>query len=158
MRVVVKKSIQSLHAFGRHFHGGSIAALPLYFAQCLPTFFLTIFLIVFATTSSIAQQQDTNPKTADAKRIDLLFDQIMETLPDGMRMKVDSAASMKTDRREQASKPLSVTRERESSDQKTRMHELPDELKVQVERAIENMELRKEVKKAEFRESGRNKQ
>ena len=155
MKVVAQKPIQSLHAFGRHFNGGSIAALPLLFTRNLRYhFFFLVFSAAFVFSLS-AQQRDTNPSSTDEKRLDLLFEGIMLTLPNEMRSEVDSAASVKVNRRSPTATPEN-SRPHEPVSNETRLRELPDELKVQVERAIADMEKRKEERKAQFRESQRN--
>jgi hypothetical protein len=154
MRVVVKEPIQSLNAFGRHINGGRNAALPLF---NLNHHFMTISVILglSAFMANAQQKEDTNRSTTNEQRIDLLFDQIMKTLPDGERMKVDSAASMEISRREPARVQTPVLQERDRTARAKRVDELSPELKAQVERTINSMELRKEERKAHFRESAR---
>ena len=154
MRVVVKEPIQSLNAFGRHINGGRNAALPLFnLRHRIIVLSAVVGLTAFAAD---AQQKDTNRSIANEQRIDLLFDQIMKTLPDGERMKVDSAASMEVNRRESArTAPSAVSHERGNTPRTTRVNDLPPELKAQVERTINSMETRKEERKAQFRESAR---
>lgn len=151
MKAVVQKPIQSLHSFGCHDYRGRCAALPLISQSMLIIFMVTIFF----ANAVVAQQQDATGAKVDEKRLDLLFDRIMETLPDDEQTRVDSAASIKVDRRNNPS--LSETRQHETVPVHTRLQELPDELKVQVERAIEDMEQRKEERKTQFRESRRKK-
>ncbi len=161
--------IQSLQTFGRHYYGGSIAALPLVISMPLQTILPVLFLIFIRVCPVVAQQHDTNLQATDLeatnnieitdeKRLDLLFDRIMDALPDGERGKVDSATSREFTHRNQNTEPLMVKRERESEStpHQARMGELPEEIKTQVERAIMEMELRKEERKAQFRESRRN--
>ena len=92
----------------------------------------------------------------DEKQLDFLFDRILQALPEGERTKVDSAATVKIDRKN-ITGPSGYAREHEAViTPRERLKELPDELKVQVERAISDMEQRKEDRKAQFRESLRN--
>lgn len=152
MRVVVKEPIQSLNAFGRHINGGRNAALPLFSLQ-YRLFVFWVIIGLMALAAHAQQKEDTNRSTENEERIDLLFDQIMKTLPDGERSKVDSAASMQINRREAARVQTPQHQERERTARATRVDELSPELKAQVERTINSMELRKEERKAQFRES-----
>jgi hypothetical protein len=150
MKDDVQKPIQSLHAFMCHHFGGGLFFPPLIFRGVL--------LVALAVCGVSAQESgDSNKQVSNEKRLDLLFDQIMQTLPEGARSKVDSAATVKTDRR-----PVSGVTSAGKMDHITahspreRLSELPDDLKAQVERAITDMEQRKEERKAQFRDSRRN--
>jgi hypothetical protein len=140
---VNNNQIQSLYAFRRQVSGGGFSARPLYgfllLLLCIPVFILG------------AEPPDTSPRNNEAQ-LDVLFDQIMESLPDGMKSKVDSAGVV----RSQRVHDTPATRENpDVQEQSTsaRLRELPKELKLQVERAIKDMEQRKEERKAQFRES-----
>jgi len=160
MRVDVMKPIQSLHAFGRHCRGGGIAALPLHLPCSIrmKTAVFAMITIIMSVVSSNGQTPDEAP-VAKERQIDHLFDRIMESLPDAARMKVDSAGSSAERRPAQSSDAakLSGIRKQESVEQQLRRQELPDDLKAQVERAIDEMELKKEHRKMQFRESRRDK-
>ena len=153
MRVDVQKPIQSLHAFVRHHLGGG--------HHCPSPIFRSMIaiaaLVLFGTVAASAQDHsDSKGQANDEKRMDLLFDRIMKTLPEGERSKVDSAASVKIDRNLVNEKQAHTSERGEIITPRERLKELPDELKVQVERAITDMEQRKEDRKAQFRESLRN--
>lgn len=161
MRVDVTKPIQSLHAFGRHCRGGrSIAALPLHF-PCpirMKTAIFAMFTIIMPIVSSNGQAADGTPVVKE-KKIDHLFDRIMESLPDAARTEVDSAGSAAERRQSHTSDAANPSgiRKQETVEQQLRRQELPDDLKAQVERAIDDMEQRKEHRKMQFRESRRDK-
>jgi hypothetical protein len=151
MRAVVQKSIQSLHSFGRHFYGGGFAALPPF------TFKYPIFGIVLAVFVNFptAQEQDTNRQAIEEKRLDLLFDRIMQSMPDSTKKQIDSAASIANDHLNLNQKVFKAEKQltTENTTTKTMVHELPDELKAKVERTIAEIQQRKEERKAQFRES-----
>ena len=155
MKVVSKEPIQSLNAFGRHFDRGSIAALPLLFFR--PHLLLIVAVTCLTTGSAIAQQKDTNNLPSDEKQIDVLFDRIMNTLPNAERMKVDSAASTQARSRDPQKRTPPAFRERETMPKTAarRVEELPPELKAQVERTINSMESRRDERKVQFRETTR---
>lgn len=105
---------------------------------------LCCFALVTAQT-----EQPGGERRLDAERMDQLFNQIMQKLPDGVKSRVDSAST--------AGKPVigtAVEREQQravqASQHQERMYGLSDELKAQVERAIIDMEKRKAERKAEF--------
>ncbi len=148
MKAVVQKPIQSLHAFGRHSNRGRNAALPLVF-RCR-NMVMTVATVMLAV-SATAQQTDTGDHT-DEKRLDLLFDRIMQALPGDMRSQVDSAGSENMERHGIRVETGPKDTHEESGTQ-IRMRELPEELKSQVERAITDLEKRKEERKAKFRET-----
>jgi hypothetical protein len=155
MRVDVQKPIQSLHAFVRHHCGGGrYCPLPIF-----PAIVIALLGTMGLSTPGAVSAQDrtdSNVPAGDEKRMDLLFDRIMRTLPEGERTKVDSAATVKIDRNRISEKPLHGPEHGDATPPRERLKELPDELKVQVERAITDMEQRKEDRKAQFRESLRN--
>ena len=155
MKARVQKPIQSLHAFRRYHFGGGHFCPPL----ILRTVLFCILAGWFGTGTVSAQDiGDSNRQGADGKRLDLLFDQIMRTLPEGARSKVDSAATVKVDRR--STVPATAAPDKlnagDAAQPRERLNDLPDELKAQVERAISDMEQRKEERKAQFREFRRN--
>ena len=156
MRANAQKPIQSLHTLWRHYYGGSIAALPLFSMISMRKFFLFSAAIVALGLPSTAQDHEAGQKMSEEKQLDLLFNKIMQTLPDGMRAKVDSAATVKVEHR-RVSEEASSKRLSESLPTHERLRKLPDELKAQVERAIIDMEQRKEERKAQFLESHRKK-
>lgn len=153
MKDDVQKPIQSLHAFVRHhFGGGRYCPSPIFRSMIV-----IAALVLFGTVAASAQERnDSKGQANDEKRMDLLFDRIMKTLPEGERSKVDSAASVKIDRNLVSEKQAHTSERGEIITPRERLKELPDELKVQVERAITDMEQRKEDRKAQFRESLRN--
>ncbi len=153
MRDDVQKPIQSLHAFLRHhFGGGRNCPSPIFRSMVT-----IVAIVLLGTTAGGAQDRsDSNGQIDDEKRMDLLFDRIMRTLPEGERSKVDSAATVKIDRNRINDKQSHTSERADIITPRERLKELPDELKVQVERAITDMEQRKEDRKAQFRESLRN--
>lgn len=152
MRADVQKTIQSLHSFGRHFFGGGFAALPPLTFSKYPI--LGIVLVVFVNIST-AQAQDANRQTIEEKRLDLLFDRIMQSMPDSTKKQIDSAASIANDHLNSSQKVFKAEKQliNEKTVTKTTAHELPDELKAKVERTIAEIQERKEERKAQFRES-----
>ncbi|MBN1757176.1 MAG: hypothetical protein JW863_02595 [Chitinispirillaceae bacterium] len=154
MKVDVQKPIQSLHAFMRHHFGeGLSGSSPIFRSTVI------IMTVLFLGTGipSAQDRSDSNVQVNDEKRLDLLFDRIMQTLPEGERTRVDSAATIKVDRNSVTEKSSVQTSGHEPViTPRERLKELPDELKVQVERAITDMEQRKEDRKTQFRESLRN--
>jgi protein-tyrosine-phosphatase len=116
-----------------------------------------VAIVLLGTTAGGAQDRsDSNGQVNDEKQMDLLFDRIMRTLPEGERSKVDSAATVKIDRNRINDKQSHTSERTDIITPRERLKELPDELKVQVERVITDMEQRKEDRKAQFRESLRN--
>lgn len=110
-----------------------------------------IMVIVCCFTLVTAQtEQPRGERHPDAVRMDQLFNQIMQTLPDGAKSRVDSASA--------AGKPVVGTAVERSEQQRAvqaalhqeRLQGLSDELKAQVEHAIYDMEKRKAERKAEF--------
>ncbi len=115
--------------------------------------------LVFVNTGS-AQNPPTNDSNSDARRLDILFDRIMQTLPDEARMKVDSAATVKGTRQTAPEKnKVSKDADRNGKTDKdppappTRLRELPPELKEQVERAMADMKDHTVERNAQFLES-----
>jgi len=159
MNADVQKPIQSLLSFRRHSSGGSIAALP-------PISFIAAIAIGVLTFSSLLvaeQPEDTNKQSTSEKRLDLLFNKIMQTMPDEARGRVDSASAVVREEPHQAmhQEQRSGTGQEHSAEEgerrlRTRLQELPDDLKAQVERTITEMQQRKEERKAQFRESRKN--
>jgi hypothetical protein len=154
-------SIQSLRVFVRHVRGGGGVPLPplplLRAARRIACFVL--FLFVILNSPAVAQDQTAVTAKNEEKRLDLLFDRIMQTLPDRERNLVDSAAVTKNathgavDKardRDGAGKPAAET-------ETTRLRELPPELKEQVERAMADMKERNLERKAQFIEARRGK-
>lgn len=148
MKAVVQNPIQSLNALGRHLFRGSTTALPLFF----PTLLILFFSFTTPRAQSIAGGNDSDNDT----RLDVLFDQIMETLPEEKRLKVDSAGNARSVQRPQSPEILSGNRT-EDNGHSARLRELPQELRVQVERVISDIEQRKEERKERFRDSQRKK-
>ena len=144
MKVNVQNPIQSLQTFGCHFNRGRSAALPLIFSF--------LFAAIFFVTG-VSAQNDSRPASVDEKRLDLLFNEIMETLPDQERSRVDSAATVTTRSKQLPQSPSTESHRNGTVPVQTRLNGLPDELRGQVERAIVDMEQRKEERKIQFRES-----
>lgn len=148
MKAVVQNPIQSFNALGRHIFRGSIFSLPLFFS--------TLIVLLFSVYPLQAQSQNNGAKPDSDTRLDVLFDQIMETLPEEKRSRVDSAGTKRAE--QQADSPeTSRNRSEESAATATRLRQLPQELRVQVERVIADIEQRKEERKERFRESQRKK-
>lgn len=123
----------------------------------LPLFFPTLLLLFLPFQSLQAQSPSAaGTESGSDARLDVLFDQIMETLPEEKRMKVDSAGTTRPDPRAGSHDPLSGTRQIQE-DHSERLRELPEELRIQVERVITDIEQRKEERKERFRESQRKK-
>ncbi len=156
MKEVAQKSIQSLHAFRRHFKGGSISALPRIF-KIHDLFFLPAVITMFLYVNICAEQKDTSlPQGGgEEKRLDLLFEGIMESLPHEIRKEIDSAAGVRTERRRPVEMPENRKSPEVTPSQVRGFNELPDELKIQVEHAISDMEKRKEERRSQFREMQR---
>ena len=154
MRVDVQNPIQSLHAFMRHHfgEGGRNSSSPI----SRNLLIVATVLCIGAGTLVAQDKPDSGTPVNDAKRMDQLFDRIMQTLPEGERSKVDSAAAVKIDRKRVSEKASTQSAEHDNITPRERLRELPDELKVQVERVITDMEQRKEDRKAQFRESIKN--
>jgi len=156
MKANVKKPIQSLHSFWCHLSGGSIAALPsIYF------FVFVTGGLLLCTTPLAAQQDDSNKQHTEEKRLDLLYDKIMQNMTSEVRERFDSASTSHAAHKTPVSRPnvtsdVPYTSLQSDVQLKARLHELPDNLKVQVERAITDMQKRKEERKAQFRESRNN--
>lgn len=156
MKANVQKSIQSLHSFWCHFSGGSIAALPL-----LSFFKIVMVSSLLCATLVSAQQGDTNRQVVEEKRLDLLYDKIMQTMSSDLRERFDSAATFSGERkapvnRTEGNRSAPLTSTHNDAALKARMNELPDDLKLQVERAITEIQKRNEERKAQFRESRKN--
>lgn len=153
MRADVQKPIQSLHSFGRHYYRGRCAALPLVIFDA--RLLLSILLLMIFIAMASAEQQDTNRQDSEEKQLDVLFDRLMQTMPDGAREQVDSAGSVAVERRKITQSGIMTEQQRKTgkigSDARDRL--LPDELKAQVERTIVEMKERKAERKAQFRES-----
>lgn len=145
MKAVVQNPIQSLPALGCHLFSGRATALPLIFTG--------LILIVLSVDSLQAQSRDTGIKPDNDARLELLFDQIMETLPEEKRSRVDSAGAASRNPRPDTPEAVSGSRDHEPPSTSARLRELPQDLKVQVERVIADIEQRKEQRKERFRES-----
>jgi len=149
MKAVVQNPIQSFNALGRHIFGGSTTALPL--------FFLFLLVLVFSVHTSQAQSQTTGTNPDSDARLDVLFDQIMETLPQEKRSRVDSAGNSRPEQHANSPETSTGNRTRGEVSTSKRLQQLPQELRVQVERVISDIEQRKEERKERFRESQRKK-
>jgi hypothetical protein len=150
MKAVVQNPIQSFNALGRQIFRGSTMALPLFFSVLL--------FLVFMIHSPYAQSQNTPAAKPDSDaRLDVLFDQIMETLPEEKRSRVDSAGSTRPEQRPDSPEASSGNRPEVITPNSARLRQLPQELRVQVERVIADIEQRKEARKERFRESQRKK-
>lgn len=147
MKAVVQNPIQSFNALGRHIFGGGGTTLPL--------FFLFTVIFIFSVHTLQAQSQDTGAKPDSDARLDVLFDQIMETLPEEKRSRVDSAGNRRSEQQPDSPETSGMSEEATSTD--ARLRQLPQELRVQVERVIADIEQRKEERKERFRESQRKK-
>ena len=149
MKAVVQNPIQSFIALGRHLIGGSDTTLPLFFSALL----IPVVLI----QPLQAQSHDTGTKHDSDSRLEVLFDQIMETLPEEKRSRVDSAGNTRPEQRPDLSETVSGNRSGDITPTSARLKQLPQELRVQVERVISDIEQRKEERKERFRESQRKK-
>lgn len=154
MRAHVQKPIQSLQTFRRHFLGGSFAALP---SNFICTAAVVLFLWCVAPGNA-QQPDDSNTQHAAEQRLDALFNKIMQTMPNEVRERVDSASTIVREDRRPGEKKESLSPEsRKGSESErrlnNRLNELPDNLKTQVEETIAEMQQRNEKRKAQFRES-----
>jgi hypothetical protein len=110
-----------------------------------------------ALTSGVfaADDQDSKMPKADA-----LYNEIMMTLPPEMKAKIDSS-KMSTDMNKTGQVKVDSAKNRQelqekTADQKARhIEELPDELRKQVEKAMQEMEKRQMERKLEFKEMKR---
>jgi hypothetical protein len=100
---------------------------------------MSVFALFAQTNSSSSAVQQQ--KVSSDQKIDMLFDQIMRTIPDKSNVQHDSVTQQtKIDnRRPEKAVPSEMAKERRT--QMTR--ELPDDLRKQVERAIEDIDLKK---------------
>jgi hypothetical protein len=160
MKVKEKQPLQSFHAFLRHSGAGGDASLltPIY-RSVLRTMHLAVGFCIISLYPVFAQNQSEPPKKPEEKRLDLLFERIMQTLPDEARVKVDSAATQKNSRGPAVEKAKRAAADKKNTDTEkafdktTRLRELPPELKAQVERAMVDMNERNLERKAQFIES-----
>lgn len=156
VRGALTPSIQSVHAFMRHLRGRS--GLPL-LPSIQPTWrWRIVFFTLMCMTLSlpaIAQDQRQAQNKIEEKRLDLLFNRIMQTLPNQERSQVDSAAVMKSTTRRAMEKTQAVSAPKRIivETETTRVRQLPPELKEQVERAMADMKDRSVERKAEFIEA-----
>lgn len=112
-----------------------------------------IFLTTFFLSLSIAQtsSSDKDYMAGDEKKIDQLFDQIMMSFPGEIKAKIDSAsgASVQSDvQTGNAESPESRTFQRRDA----LINELPQEVRMQVEKAISEMEKRRSERALQFKE------
>lgn len=150
MKAVVQNPIQSFNALGRQIFRGSTTALPL--------FFPVLLFLVFIVQSPHAQSPSTTATKPDSDaRLDVLFDQIMETLPEEKRSRVDSAGNTRPEQHSHSHEASTESRVKNGMATSARLQQLPQELRVQVERVIADIEQRKEERKERFRESQRKK-
>jgi hypothetical protein len=154
--------IQSLRAFSRQSRGrGGAPLLPSLWRGAARRF-VCCAVPLFFFLSTPAYTQDTNgaaPKIEE-KRLDVLFDRIMQTLPDRERNLVDSAGEARS-----ASRGAAAARAQAKDDGKkpqagaeaNRLRDLPPELKEQVERAMADMKERNDKRQAQFIDARRGK-
>ena len=148
-----RKSIRSLYAFLRQV-GRRVSPSTLLFQSIgREIIFLWVGLCFMFYPQVWAQDQPSDPKKKEEKRLDLLFDRIMQTLPNEARSKVDSAATMKSLHQRLPEKIKTVGEDKKKIEESTRLRELPPELKEQVERALADMKERSLERKAQFIES-----
>jgi len=148
-----RNSIQSLHAFIRRLRGRIGEPLPPLLSATQRSRFV-FFLVVLGMTmnpSIFAQDQVLAQENNNEKRLDLLFDRIIQSLPARERSRVDSAAGMKGASREAIEKIRARDAAKKTSESEaTRFRELPPDLKDQVERAMADAKERGEERKAQF--------
>lgn len=117
--------------------------------------FLMICLIPVLSFSLILAQdiktEANEVKEADCK-IDRLFDQIMLTFPQEIKMKIDSAGSQKSVPEFQKKLKHQENALKVSEQQQKKIDKLSPELRKQVEKTIEDIEKRRNERALQFRE------
>jgi hypothetical protein len=161
MKVFAPKPIQSLQAFMCHGSGrrptGFLPLLCHEFTYSLFYIVACLILCMLLCSSVYAQDNSADLSPSKEKRLDMLFDRIIQTLPDNLKIKVDSATTIKTNRPPSNEKPRSIKDPKKNAIETASLNGLPEEVKAQVERAMAQMQERKQERKAQFLESRRKK-
>ena len=117
--------------------------------------FLMICLIPVLSFSLILAQ-DVKIETSEVKevdcKIDRLFDQIMLTFPQEIKMKIDSAGSQKSMPALQKKLKHQENALKISEQKQKKIDRLSPELRKQVEKTIEDIEKRRNERTLQFRE------
>jgi hypothetical protein len=107
--------------------------------KILVIMFMPVIALFAQTNSSLNAEQQQ--KVSSDQRIDMLFDQIMRTIPDKSNDQHDSVTQQARSDNRRSETPVSSEMVKERRTQMT--NELPDDLRKQVERAIEDIDLKK---------------
>lgn len=118
---------------------------------------LCLLMMLFAQPSSASDAKDTNQRQRAASAI---FDDIMQTLPNDMKAKVDSAGiGRKSDRSVSgSSSKAQAASDSRSSSQTSVMRRndaagsLPDDVRGQIEKAISDIDLMNQDRQIQFKE------
>jgi hypothetical protein len=123
--------------------------------QTLQIALLCMLVPIVAGQSFSSETRDTNQKQRAASAI---FSDIMQTLPSGMKAKVDSAsANRKNERSAPSVKGRAAPDSRSSSEAAASrrdgaIHNLPDDVRGQVEKAITDIDLMNQNRQIQFKE------
>ncbi|MBN2035970.1 MAG: hypothetical protein JW768_04440 [Chitinispirillaceae bacterium] len=120
-------------------------------------FVAAAFLFVGATVMYAAEGDKNTLQRADA-----IYNEIMMTLPQEMKAKIDSSktameANQKGAVKVDTAKNVQDLQEKAREQKARHLEELPDELREQVEKALQEMEQRQMERKLEFKEMKRGK-
>jgi hypothetical protein len=102
-----------------------------------------------------------SPKNDTLKKVDAIFNEIMLSLPQEMKAKIDSARIRSDEKKnvtgaEDSAKQAAEGLEKSAQEQKNRLtEELSKELRLQIENAIQEMEKRKNDRDVELKEMRR---
>ncbi len=143
MRADLPKIVQPLLAFMRHCRKRRSAPLLLFIiASCIASY-----------SPIMAQNQTSNREKSDDRRLDLLFNRILLTLPEEQQSKVDSATMVRNSQQIKMKSTKSDGLCKEPIDKAEKLRDLPEPLRAQVEHAMKDMEQRTQDRKAQFLES-----
>jgi hypothetical protein len=119
---------------------------------------------VFAAGPVFAEgdgDRKSSPKNDTLKKVDAIFNEIMLSLPQEMKAKIDSARIRSDEKKnvtgaEDSAKQAAGGLEKSTQEQKNRLtEELSKELRLQIENAIQEMEKRKNDRDVELKEMRR---
>ena len=118
------------------------------------TLIKTTLLIVCFALLSIGQNNpaDNGSPDVDKQKIDQLFDQIMLTFPGEVRAKIDSASSHQADPVQSKAGEGKSAGSAASLRRDALINELPDEVRMQVEKTISDIEKRRNERALQFKE------
>lgn len=154
MRTFLQEPVQSLPSQKRYFSGEGSATPS-------PVFFMMIACMMFIAIHQSMAGDGIPRNGSEENRLDQLFERMIDEMPAETKNEVDSASSAKMGRlhlKNRSAKLAKEPGEKEKGDVTTRLNELPEDLRLRVERSITDIKERNELRKAKFREFRKEKQ